>query len=133
MGIVKSTYAEIWKLEKEIMDAEADIDKYRDAIEKASEEFSSLWKKATSSKGEVPIPIQKAMAATGDLINKELPANIEKAKKRYDQKKALQKSAGVTLHKYILNKLDRARPGQYTQKKIAFYRKLAEEMRHNFV
>jgi hypothetical protein len=133
MGVVKSTYKEIWKLEKEIIEAETDIDNYREAIVKAEAELGPLWKKAISSKGDVPLPIQNAMTAINDLINKELPANIAKARKRYDDKKALQKIAGVTLHKYILKKLDSARPGQYPPKKIAFYRRLAEEMRLNFV
>lgn len=133
MGVVKTTYAEIWKLEKEILDAESEISNYRQALTDADRELKSLWKKAISSKDEVPKPIQKAMEAVSNLINKELPANIAKAMKRYDDKRALQRISGVTLHRYITKKLDRARPGQYNQKRIDFYRGLAEEMRHNFV
>ena len=133
MGMVKTAYNEIWKLEKEIIEAETDIDEYRKEIVKAEAKLGPIWKKAISSKGDVPLPIQKEMTAINDLINKELPAEIAKARKRYDVKKAMQKNTGISLHRYILKKLDSARPGQYTQKKIAFYRRLAEEMRHNFV
>jgi predicted nucleic acid-binding Zn-ribbon protein len=132
MGMVKNTYAEIWQLEKEILEAESAIDDHRRALEDARGELQKLWKKATSSK-EVPEPIQKAIDSTCRLIEKEIPANIAKAQKRYDDKRELQKNAGVALHKYITKKLANARPGKYTGERVAYLTRLAEEMRHNFV
>jgi len=131
MGYVKTMYDEIWKLEKEILEAEADVDHHRKTLEKASESLGPLWKEAMSKK-EVSAPIQKAFETVEKLVTKELPANIAKAQKRYDDKRAMQRQAGITLCSYITKKLDRARPGQILPKKVEFYTRLAEEMRHNF-